>query len=108
MVSPFHQLVGESEVSHIRTACRTIDRKESQSSGRNVVELGVGVCHQLVRFLSGCIQRHRVIYLVVGAVRNLLVGTIDRGRRSIYQMLQTLAMAAGFENIKEATKFDST
>ena len=51
-----HQLVGESEVSHVRTACRTIHGEEAQTRGRNVVELGVCVCHQLIRFLGGCIK----------------------------------------------------
>ena len=97
-----HQLVGESEVSHVRTTCRAIHRKESQASGRNVVELGVCVCHQLIRFLGCCIKGYRVINLVVGAVRNLLVGTVDRRRRSIHQMIQTLATTAGFKDIKEA------
>ena len=82
-----HQLVGESEVGHVRATCRTIHGEEAQSSGRNVIELRVGMCHQLIRFLSGCIQRHRIIYLVIRAVRNLLVGTVDGGRRSIHQVL---------------------
>ena len=60
------------------------------------------MCHQFIGFFGCCIERNRIIYLVVGAVRNLLVGTVDGGRRSIHQMLQTLAMTAGFENIKEA------
>ena len=96
-----HQLVGEAKVGHVRTACRTIHGEETQTGGRNIVEFGVGVCHQFIGFLGCCIERNRIIYLVVGAVRNLLVGTVDGGRRSIHQMLQTLAMTAGFENIKE-------
>ena len=59
------------------------------------------MCHQFIGFLGCCIERNRIIYLVVGAVRNLLVGTVDGGRRSINQMLYRV-MTAGFEDIKEA------
>ena len=60
------------------------------------------MCHQLIRFLSGCIKGNWVINLILCAVRNLLVGTVDGGRRSINQMFQALAMAACFKNIEKA------
>ena len=58
--------------------------------------------HQLVRFLSSCIKGNRIVNLVIRAIRNFLIRTVDRGRRRINQMLQTLTMTAGFEDIKEA------
>ena len=58
--------------------------------------------HQLIGFLGCRIQGNRVIYLVIRAVRNFLVGTIDTGRGSIHQMLQALTMTAGFQNIEKA------
>ena len=33
------EFVGESEISHIGTTCRTIDGEETESRGRDVVEL---------------------------------------------------------------------
>ena len=102
-----HQLIGEAEVGHVRTASRAIHSEESQASGRNVIELRVGVCHQFVRFLSGRIEGNRVIHLIICAVRNLFVRTINTGRRSIYQMLHTcltviIRMTASFKDIKKA------
>ncbi len=96
-----HQLVGKAEVGHVRTASRTIHCEEAQTSGRNVVELGVSVCHQLIGFLSGRIKGNRTVNLVIRAVRNLFVGTVDGGGRSINQMLYKV-MTTGFEDIKEA------
>ena len=43
-----------------------------------------------------------VVNLVISAVRNLLVGTVDRGGRGINQMLQILTMTACFKDIKKA------
>ena len=71
------QLVGEAEVSHIGTSSRSIDGEEAQSRRWNVVELRVGVGHQLVAFLGGSVERHRIVNLVVGRVRHLLVRAVN-------------------------------
>ena len=47
------ELVGETEVGHVRAACGAIDGKEAEAGARDVVELAVGVCHELVALL-GC------------------------------------------------------
>ena len=60
------------------------------------------MCHQLIGFLSGRIKGNRIIHLIVSAIRNFLIGTVDGGRRSINQMLQILTVTACFEDIKEA------
>ena len=39
------QLVGEAEICHIGASSRTIDGKEAETRGRNVVELGIGMGH---------------------------------------------------------------
>ena len=74
----FHQLVGEAEVSHVGTTCGAIDGKEAEAGRGNVVELRVGMGHQLVALLGGGIKRYRVVYLVVCRIRHLLVAAIDR------------------------------
>lgn len=102
MVSPFTSLLVKPEVSHIRTSSRAIYCEETQARGWNVVQLGISMSHQFIGFLGCRIQRNRIIHLVICAVRDFLVGAIDAGGGSINQMLQTLAMAAGFEDIKEA------
>ena len=71
------QLVGEAEICHIGASSRSIDSKEAETRGRNVVELGIGMGQQFVALLGSGIERHRIVDLVVGAVRHLLVGTID-------------------------------
>ena len=74
----FHQLVGKAEVSHVGTASRTIYGKEAQASRRDVVELRVGMGHQLVALLRGGVEAHGVIHLVVCRIGHLLVAAIDR------------------------------
>ena len=53
---PLQQLIGKTEVSHIRATRRTVKRKETQSCGRNIVELTVSMSQKLVGFLSCGIQ----------------------------------------------------
>ena len=72
-----HQFVGETEICHVRTTSRAINREEPQACRGDIVEFGVGVCHQLIRLLGRCIQRHRVVHLVIGGVGHLIVSAID-------------------------------
>ena len=72
-----HQLVGEAEVGHVGTTGRTIDGEETQSCGRDVIQLGIGMSHQFVALLGGGIEGHWIIHLVVGGVRHFLVAAID-------------------------------
>ena len=105
----FQQLISETEVSHIRAASRPIYRKEAQTRRRNVVEFGICVSHQLVRFLSCRIQRNRIIYLIICAVRNFLIAAVDRRTRRIDQMFYRsmsliVGMTASFQNVIEANQ----
>jgi len=74
----FHQFVGETEVSHIGTTSGAIDGEEAQAGRGDVVELAIGMGHQLVALLRGGIKRHGIIDLVVCRIRHLLVAAIDR------------------------------
>lgn len=74
----FHQFVGEAEVSHIGTAGGAIDGEEAQAGRGDVVELRVGMGHQLVALLRGGVEAHGVVYLVVCRIGHLLVAAIDR------------------------------
>lgn len=82
-----HQLVGESEVGHVRTTCRTIHCEKAQTSRRNVVQLEVSVSHQLIRLLGCYVQRDRIVHFVVSAIRNLFIGTVNAGGGGVNQML---------------------
>lgn len=74
----FHQLIGEAEVSHVGTTSGAIDGKEAQAGRGNVVELRVGMGHQLVALLRGGVEAYRVVHLVVCRIGHLLVAAIDR------------------------------
>ena len=73
----FTELVCEAEVCHIGTTGRTIDGEEAKACGWDVVELTIGMCHEFVALLGGCIERDGIIDLVIGRVWHLLVGAID-------------------------------
>jgi len=45
------QLVRKTEISHIGTTRRSIDRKEPKSRRRNIVQFGISMSHQLITFL---------------------------------------------------------
>lgn len=62
----FDEFVGEAKVGHIGTPGRTVYSEEAQAGRRDVVELRIGMCHKFVALFGGCIQRYRVVYLVIG------------------------------------------
>lgn len=72
------QLVGETEIRHVRTTSRTIYREEAQTRGRNIIQLRVSMSHKLIALLSSGIQAYWIVYLVLSRERNLLVATIYR------------------------------
>ena len=71
------QLVGEAEIGHIGSSGRTIDGEEAQSGAWDVVQLGIAVGHELVRFLRRGIEGDGVVDTVVGAERYFLVTAVD-------------------------------
>ena len=73
-----HEAVGRGEVEHVGAAGRAVDGEEAEAGGRDVVELGIAVCKQLVAFLSRSIKAYRIIHLVLSTEWNLLVSAIDR------------------------------
>lgn len=74
----FHQLVGEAKICHIGTASGAIDGEEAQAGRGDVVELRVGMGHQLVALLRGGVEAYGVVHLVVCRIGHLLVAAIDR------------------------------
>ena len=74
----FHQFVGEAEVSHVGTTCWAVDGEEAEAGRGDVVELGVGMSHQLVALLRGGVETYGVVHLVVCRIRHFLVAAIDR------------------------------
>lgn len=74
----FHQFVGEAEVSHVGTTGGAIDGEEAEAGRGDVVELRVGMGHQLVTLLGGGVEAHGVVHLVVCRIGHFLVAAIDR------------------------------
>ena len=69
--------------------------------------------HQLIGFLSGRIQRYRVIHLVIRAIRHFFIATIHGRTGRIDQMLYRgmpliVRMAASLQNVIEANQVCST
>ena len=95
------QLVGKAEIGHVRPAGGTVDGEEPQTGGGDIVELGVGVGHELVALFGGGIEGDRVIHLVLGGVGDLFVGAVDAGGGGIDQVRHG-AVAAGLQDVVEA------
>lgn len=102
-----NELLRSGEIEHIRATCGAVDGKEAQSRRGDVVELRVAMRQQLVRFLRRGVERHRIVHLVVGRERHLLVAAVNRGGRSVYEMLHGI-VPARFQNVVEAdqVRFD--
>jgi hypothetical protein len=73
------ELIGEAKVGHIGTTGRTIDRKETQACGGDIVEFRVAMRKELVALLGGSIEGYRIIHTVVHREGDLFVATIDGG-----------------------------
>ena len=97
----FHQLVGKAEVSHVGTAGGAIDGKEAEAGRGDVVELRVGMGHQLIALLRGSVEAHGVVYLVVCRIGHFLIAAIDGRGRGIDQMFH-FVVAARLEDVVES------
>ena len=61
----FTEFVGKAEVCHIRTTSRAIDGEAAEACGRDVVELAIGMRHELVALLCCSIERDRIVHHIV-------------------------------------------
>ena len=97
----FTEFVGEAEVGHVWTTCRTIDCEESETGRGDVVELAVGVCHQFVALFCGGIEADGIVHFVVCGVGDFLVRAIHAAAAGIDEMLHSI-VSAGFQNVVKA------
>ncbi len=63
-------------------------------------QMAVGMRHQFVRFFRRRIKADRMIDVVVNGKRHVLVGAVDRTRRSVNQMVRSDVPRA-FEYVQE-------
>ena len=94
------------EVEHVRTACRAINSEEPETGGRNIVELAVAVCQELVGLFSGRVEGDRVIDLVFNCEGHFFVAAVYGRTGGVDQMLDScgsvvIGVAAGFEDVVE-------
>lgn len=73
----FTEFVGKVEIRHVRAAGWAIDRKETQTCGRDIVELRIGMGHELIALLGRCIEAHRIVHLVICRIRHLLIAAVN-------------------------------
>ena len=71
------ELIGKTEVCHIRSSGRAVHSKEAKTRGGNVVQLRIRMRHQLIGLLRCGIQGDRIIHLILRGERHLPVGSID-------------------------------
>ena len=94
------------EVEHVRAACRTVNGKEAETGGRNIVELAVAVRQKLVGLFSGRVEGDRVIDLVFNCEGHFFVAAVYGRTGGVDQMLDAcgsvvIGVAAGFEDVVE-------
>ena len=93
--------VCEEHRRHVGPSPRAINREKSQARGRKTVEFAVGVRHQFVAHFRRGVKAHGLHGFVVLAVGNLRVHTVNRTRRGVNQMLDTIVPTC-FEHVQEA------
>src|SRR5690554_8059225 len=96
-------LLGEDKQRHIRPAPGTVHGKEPQAGGGQVVQLAVGVSHQLIGLLGGRVQAQGVIYVVMHGERHGLVSAVYRAAGGVHQVLHVV-MATAFQDIHKANQ----
>lgn len=99
--------VGGGVVEHVGPAGGAVDREESQPGDGNLVELGVGMRHELVALLRGGIERNRGVRAVGHGERDLRAVAVDgrtRGKDEVFHAGRgaVRSLAAGFEDVEEA------
>ena len=96
-------LLGEDKQRHIRPAPGTIHGKEPQAGGGQVVQVAVGMGHQLIGLLGGRVQAQGVVYVVMHGERHGFVSAVYRAAGGVHQVLHVV-MAAAFKDIHKANQ----
>ena len=73
----FTEFVGKAEICHVGTTGWAIDREETQTCGRDVVKLRIGMGHELVALLGRGIEAHWIVHLVISRIRYLLIASVN-------------------------------
>ena len=97
---PGQNLAAENHRRHVWTPPGTIDREEAQPCCGQLVEVAVGVRHQLIGLFRGGVQRHRVIHAVADTEGLTRIAAIDRAAAGVDQVLHR-KMPATLEHIAE-------
>ena len=93
-------LIGKLEVSHIRPAKRSVNRKETKPGSRNPVEVGIRICHKLVRLFRCRIKADWAVRRVIDREWNFFLISVNRRTRCKKKMLYRI-VAASFQDVEE-------
>ena len=109
--------VGGREIEHVRAACGTVNGEEAEAGGRNIVELAIAVCQELVGLFSGRVEGDRVVDFVFHCEGHFFVAAVDGGTGGVDKVLDAcvggvprgrglagefVGVSAGFEDVVEA------
>ncbi len=94
---------GKQEQGHVRTAPGTVNGEKTQPGTRQVVQMGIGMRHQLIGFFAGRVKRHRMVDVVMDGKRHACIGPINRRRGGIHQVTH-LMVSTAFEDIHETNQ----
>src|SRR5690554_4293960 len=83
-------LLGENIHSYIRPDHVAMFGEKPQAGGRQVVQVAVGVGHQLVGLLGGRVQAQGVVYVVMHGERHGFVSAVYRAAGCVHQVLHTV------------------
>ena len=89
------------KVRHIWSAKRTVHRKKAKPRRRNMIQMAVGICHQLIALLGSGIKTNGLVYSVLHGERHFLPIAVYRTGRSIHQMHDRI-MSARLQHIKKS------
>ena len=89
-----HDRSGKEHGGHVGPSPGPVNREEAQARRRQAVKMAVRVRHQLIGFLAGGIETHRVVHRLALIEGEVAVASIDRAAGGVHQVLHTMVTTA--------------
>ena len=97
----FQNRFRKHEQRHVRTTPRAVHGEEPEPRRRQLIQMAVGVRHQLIGFFSGRVQRHGMVNILIDGKWHLGIGAVHTTRRRIRQVLHTV-VPAPFKDVQKS------